>query len=118
MIHVATSLVDGNWALCTQTLVCLATFGRAIPDVSDEVFSRYQGNVDIGLLTYEEVENVTFGSGFAILSDRLKHPTYPIWIVHGGDHYTTLFGFDKDGILSRGIPKKAGGLDSGQCVNG
>jgi len=57
-----------------------------------------------------------FGSGFTILSDRFKHPLNPIWILHGGDHYTTLFAFDPK-CLSLGTPKNAS-VDSGKCVNG
>lgn len=51
------------------------------------------------------MENITFGSGYSLLTDSLKHPKFPIWILHGGDHYTTLLGFKTD-ILSKGAPKK------------
>jgi len=113
-----TGLIVGNWALCSQALVNLCLIGQALPEVDDETMSRYSKNIDIGFLTYEEVENMTFGSGFTLLTDRFKHPTYPIWVLHGGDHYTTLFGFDKT-ILAYGKPKIAGtGVDSGKCANG
>lgn len=48
---------------------------------------------------------MTFASGYSVLADILKHPKYPIWILHGGDHYTTLFSFDVN-VLTLGNPKK------------
>jgi len=114
-----TNLIVGNWALCSQALVNLCLIGQALPEVDDDTMSRYTNEIDIGFLTYEEVENMTFGSGYTLLTDRFKHPTYPIWVLHGGDHYTTLFGFDKK-ILAYGKPKiqSGPGGNSGLCANG
>lgn len=66
------------------------------------------------------MDNITFASGYSVLADSLKHPKYPIWILHGGDHYTTLFSFEREQALSSGAPKKKSGAghdDSNKCVN-
>jgi hypothetical protein len=97
-------------------LVNLCTLGQALPGVDDDVMIHYTGQIDIGLLTFEEVglkmlilnrqvENITFGSGYSLLTDSLKHPKHPIWILHGGDHYTTLFAF-QELPLKKGAPQK------------
>lgn len=40
----------------------------------------------VGILSFSELEsNVP-------VCDSLKSPTLPVWILHGGDHFTTLFG--------------------------
>eukprot|EP01124_Arcella_intermedia_P014265 TRINITY_DN20669_c0_g2_i1.p1 TRINITY_DN20669_c0_g2~~TRINITY_DN20669_c0_g2_i1.p1 ORF type:complete len:555 (+),score=112.63 TRINITY_DN20669_c0_g2_i1:61-1725(+) len=112
-----TGLIVGNWALCSQALVNLCLIGQALPEVDDDTMTRCMlTQLDVGFLTYEEVENMTFGSGFTLLSDIFKHPNYPIWVLHGGDHYTTLFSFDKS-ALTVGKPKVTGG-DSGKCAGG
>jgi hypothetical protein len=114
-----TTLVVGDFALCTQALVNLCTIGQALPGIDDEVMDRYDGEIEIGMLTFEEVDNMTFGSGYSVLADSLKHPKYPIWILHGGDHYTILFSFDSE-ALNLGVPKKKSGaseFDSNKCVN-
>eukprot|EP01126_Amoeba_proteus_P047270 TRINITY_DN5386_c0_g1_i12.p1 TRINITY_DN5386_c0_g1~~TRINITY_DN5386_c0_g1_i12.p1 ORF type:complete len:341 (-),score=60.22 TRINITY_DN5386_c0_g1_i12:175-1197(-) len=115
------SLIVGEWGLCTQALVNLCLLGVALPGVDDDTIIRYfNDNFDIGLLTYEEVENITFGSGYSVISEKFKHPTFPIWILHGGDHYTTLFGFSAE-VLKHGIARNVGGggtnVSSGMCVN-
>eukprot|EP01127_Copromyxa_protea_P015952 TRINITY_DN4671_c0_g1_i1.p1 TRINITY_DN4671_c0_g1~~TRINITY_DN4671_c0_g1_i1.p1 ORF type:complete len:536 (-),score=75.16 TRINITY_DN4671_c0_g1_i1:216-1823(-) len=118
MVYDASTLVVGNWGLCSQALVNLCIIGQALPGVDDDSMLKFREDIEIGLLTYEEVENMTFGSGYSLLTDSLKHPKFPIWIVHGGDHYTTLFGFDSENISKSGTPKKSvtGGA-SNMCVN-
>jgi len=114
-----TTLVVGDFGLCTQALVNLCTIGQALPGLDDEIMERYDGEIEIGSLTFEEVDNMTFASGYSVLADVLKHPKYPIWILHGGDHYTTLFSFDTN-ALAVGNPKKINGAqayESNKCAN-
>jgi len=114
-----TTLVVGDFGLCTQALVNLCTIGQALPGIDDEIMDRYDGKIEIGMLTFEEVDNMTFASGYSVLADNLKHPQYPIWILHGGDHYTTFFSFDTN-VLNVGNPKKISGAqayESNKCAN-
>lgn len=50
-----TTLVVGDFGLCTQALVNLCTIGQALPGLDDEVMERYDGEIEIGMLTFEEV---------------------------------------------------------------
>ncbi len=51
---------------------------------------------EIGFLAYAEAEERVYGtSTFSSVSDVLKYPSVPIWIVLGSDHYTVLFSLDE-----------------------
>lgn len=63
------TLVSGSWGLCSQALVNLCVLGQALPGVDDDIMANYKGDVDIGLLTFEEV-SITFLTVFTL--DRWK----------------------------------------------
>ena len=83
-------LVSGPFALCGTELVSLMLCGVARCNVSayealsgGKVSWRTRGAV--GLLSADELD-----SGVP-LADELKSPSKPVWVVHGGDHFTVLW---------------------------
>lgn len=54
-VFLGTTLVVGDFGLCTQALVNLCTIGQALPGLDDEIMERYEGEIEIGMLTFEEV---------------------------------------------------------------
>eukprot|EP01125_Pyxidicula_operculata_P020870 TRINITY_DN7842_c0_g1_i1.p1 TRINITY_DN7842_c0_g1~~TRINITY_DN7842_c0_g1_i1.p1 ORF type:complete len:505 (+),score=106.33 TRINITY_DN7842_c0_g1_i1:38-1552(+) len=86
-------LVTGpNW-LCTSDLVTLFMYGKPHGNVSaydpvstqKEKWSEKESNIGVGMISYSEIE-----AGVPI-ADGLKMPRHPIWLLHGGDHFTLLF---------------------------
>ena len=45
----------GDFGLCSQALVNLVVLGKAIAGVDDDCMHRYDGDINIGFLTFEEV---------------------------------------------------------------
>jgi hypothetical protein len=81
-----------NW-LCTTELMGILICGQAKGNVSaynttgDRMtYANGVNNFGIGLLSNIEIE----GAGVPV-NDVLKCPQYPIYILHGGDHFTLLF---------------------------
>eukprot|EP00978_Attheya_sp_CCMP212_P004822 scaffold10619_cov41-Attheya_sp.AAC.2 len=85
-------LIHGPFSICTTELMNLLLFGVARGNVSAYGGMTRTGQKDtwrksshVGLLSIDEVE-----SGIS-LADELKNPSHPIWILHGGDHFTILW---------------------------
>jgi hypothetical protein len=82
-------LVSGPHALCGTELVNLLLTGRARANVS--AYGASGAKVDwrapspVGMLSRDEIE-----SGMP-LADELKSPTSPVYVVHGGDHFTVAW---------------------------
>lgn len=83
------SLVYGRFNLCSSELMTLMISG--LPSGNFSAFSATGSPNDlespfgIGLLSLDELT-----TGVPIC-DGLKSPRLPVWILHGGDHFTTLF---------------------------
>jgi len=107
------SLVVGPMHTCSMELVSLLCGGRADPDVLayDPATQRRRsawvrakapveaagpapawllphGSLGVGLLSQSERE------AQQPVADDLKSPAFPVWLLHGGDHFTTLFSAD------------------------
>ncbi|GMH74801.1 hypothetical protein TL16_g06560 [Triparma laevis f. inornata] len=82
-------LVSGPFNLCGTELINLAIFGKATPNVGaynpdDDNKKVAFTPTPIGLISKSELSSVP-------VADHWKAPTHPIFIVHGGDHFTLLF---------------------------
>lgn len=81
-------LIVGPNALCSFELMSLLLRGTACGNISaytpDGTASDWAG-AQVGLLSATERE-----SGVAV-ANSLRIPQFPVWILHGGDHFTTLF---------------------------
>jgi len=100
-------LVTGPHWLCTSDLVSLFLCGvpkgnvsAYDPTTAELITWPGQGisTLGIGLLSQNEIE-----TGVPI-TDALKTPKYPVWLIHGGDHFTILFS------LSLGVKFEAGAV--------
>ncbi len=83
------SLVVAPFWLCTSELLMLLITGAANGSVGaygHDGKKIYLPPCQVGLLSMSEVD-----TGI-VVADALKNPIYPIWILHGGDHFTLLFG--------------------------
>jgi len=81
-------VLEGGCPFCEQSLVNLFLIGQASPDLNPKEQSA------IGFLTYTENfrpedEPVTWNDG-TVVGSNYKTPKLPIWVVHGGSHYTVL----------------------------
>ena len=87
--EVGSSLIYGNFKLCTSELVCLLLYGCANGNVGayDTFGNKIETDkrVDIGLLSMDEKRHGI------VVCDCLKRPAYPIFVLHGVDHFTLLF---------------------------
>lgn len=96
-------------ALCTSDLVSLCLRGQANGNVGafqpisddngDNIKLEWPEGLGVGLLSMDEYTTKI------PLADALKAPKYPVWIVHGGDHFTVLWTED----LKIPIVEDAGG---------
>jgi len=87
--YALTIKAHGHW-LCTSELVSLLIRGKAGGNVG--AFSQIGGaphdwnmRLGVGLLTADEFKTGT------VVCDKLKSPSSPVWLLHGGDHFTTLW---------------------------
>eukprot|EP00927_Polykrikos_kofoidii_P049741 TRINITY_DN43761_c0_g1_i1.p1 TRINITY_DN43761_c0_g1~~TRINITY_DN43761_c0_g1_i1.p1 ORF type:complete len:563 (-),score=108.59 TRINITY_DN43761_c0_g1_i1:108-1727(-) len=82
-------LISGPHALCTTELLTLLLTGIARGNVSaygsDGAKVSWRPQSDVGILSRDEVD-----VGVP-LADQLKGPEKPIFVVHGGDHFTILW---------------------------
>lgn len=82
------SLVAGPFWLGTSELMGLMMTGKARGNVGafapDGTLQNWPP-CEIGMLSFAEVE-----TGIP-LCDSLKCPKYPVWVIHGGDHFSLLF---------------------------
>lgn len=85
-------LIGGRFNTCTFELMSLLMRGKANGDVGafNQITKKPQDwtsgtNEGIGMLSAEFEKRVGIQ-----LCNRLKTPTQPVWIVHGGDHFTVL----------------------------
>eukprot|EP00929_Paragymnodinium_shiwhaense_P002611 TRINITY_DN102911_c0_g1_i1.p1 TRINITY_DN102911_c0_g1~~TRINITY_DN102911_c0_g1_i1.p1 ORF type:complete len:536 (+),score=109.83 TRINITY_DN102911_c0_g1_i1:91-1698(+) len=82
-------LVVGPHSLCSTELMGLLLSGLARGNVS--AYGSDGGKVswrpagDVGMLSRDEIE-----MGVP-LADQLKSPQKPVWVLHGGDHFTLLW---------------------------
>lgn len=83
------SLVAGPFWLGTTEMMTLLLVGDVRVNIMGYNNAGAKNTLlprsDVGLLTFEEVE-----TGIAIC-DSLKHPSFPVWIIHGGDHFSLAF---------------------------
>ncbi len=83
---------------CSQELMNLMLFGQATSNVFDGSQFICEGlsvrgvpeEVDIHVGLLSELEVLRYVS----VSDRLKTPKYPFWIIGSTSHYTLVFSFD------------------------
>jgi len=81
------SLVYGRFNLCSSELMSLVLCGE--PSGNFSAFTATGTPTDmpcpfgVGMLSLDELAN-----GVPIC-DSLKTPRLPVWILHGGDHFTT-----------------------------
>lgn len=81
--------------LCTSDLVSLCLRGEAngnvgaFQPISDEngenIKISWPDGLGVGLLSMDEYQTKI------PVADALKTPTHPVWILHGGDHFTVLW---------------------------
>ena len=87
--------------ICTSELMGLLCNGRAGGNTSAYCVStgaKQDWETDVGLLSAQEKEQ-----GVPV-ADSLKAPPYPVWILHGGDHFTVLFSNVVAGVPEGGAP--------------
>lgn len=81
--------------LCTSDLVALCLRGEAngnvgaFQPISDEngenIKISWPAGLGVGLLSMDEYQTKI------PVADALKSPTHPVWLMHGGDHFTVLW---------------------------
>ncbi len=97
-------VVGEGWLFCEQCLVNLLLTGHAFPDLEPK------DKCAIGFLTY--TENLRPGdvtgswSDATVVGTHYKTPGTPIWVLHGGNHYTVLMARSK-GLLKLPEPTSA-----------
>lgn len=94
-------LITSSLFLCSSDLVSLCLIGRANGNVGaydngENSKLDWPEGLGVGLLSMNEyVTKIP-------IADALKSPRYPVWIMHGGDHFTTMW------TEKRTIPKIEG----------
>eukprot|EP01062_Namystynia_karyoxenos_P045357 TRINITY_DN33678_c0_g1_i1.p1 TRINITY_DN33678_c0_g1~~TRINITY_DN33678_c0_g1_i1.p1 ORF type:complete len:536 (+),score=131.82 TRINITY_DN33678_c0_g1_i1:89-1609(+) len=80
-------LVLPPWHVCSSEMIGLFLRGKAGGNVGAYTAAGVKhdwAGTPLGMLSFQELE-----AGIP-LCDSLKSPPAPIWLVHGGDHFTTL----------------------------
>ena len=102
--HTLVVMEVGGWPFCEQSLVNLCLTGQAYENVDPKI------KCDIGFLTYTENLRPEDASGPwsdpTVVGSNFKTPTTPIWVLHGGNHYTVLMARSR-GLLKLPEPTKA-----------
>ncbi|XP_031430361.1 probable ubiquitin carboxyl-terminal hydrolase MINDY-4 [Clupea harengus] len=100
-MDVPTTTLIGAHGYCTQELVNLLLFGRAVSNVFNDEMRLESGNgiftllkgvscrSDIGLLSLFEHYNI------CKVGEYLKRPRHPIWVVCSESHFSVLFSLNK-----------------------
>lgn len=101
-------VLEGGWPFCEQSLVNLFLTGQATAELDPKE------DCAIGFLTYTEnlrPPDVTGNwSDPTVVGSKYKTPTTPIWVLHGGSHYTVLMARSK-GLLKLADPNIAAQKD-------
>jgi len=95
-------LIVGHNNLCSSELVMLFLCGKARGSIApygiDGVKSTLFIPSGIGLLSLTEYE-----TGIPV-HDSLKFPCLPVWVIHGGDHFTVLYKQENLYVHYNGLP--------------
>lgn len=90
-IEGTSSLIAPNTNICMMELVSLLLSGKATSNILayDPITQKKQpawnnSPLGVGLLSSHEYDGQP-------LADDLKNPKTPVWLLHGGDHFTVLF---------------------------
>jgi len=107
------SLVTGPMNLCSMELVSLLLIGEARANVTayhqvTRAKTSWPRGLGVGMLSLTEKDT---GQP---LADGLKSPALPVWVLHGGDHFTTLFAGSVDAAATLGC----GGQEAGEAPSG
>jgi hypothetical protein len=86
----------GRHAYCTQDMVNLILYGKAISnlhdgdiDIDGQILHGVHQKVEIGQLSlFEYYDNLRIG-------DKVKNPMFPIYVLCSESHYTVLFSFEE-----------------------
>jgi hypothetical protein len=103
------ALICGPNSICSMELVSLLMCGVARANVSAyhavsrQLQPSWDGARGVGMLSTSELD-----SGQP-LADSLKSPSSPVWVVHGGDHFTVLYSAEDQCSVAVG---KAGAADT------
>ncbi|CAJ1060644.1 probable ubiquitin carboxyl-terminal hydrolase MINDY-4 [Xyrichtys novacula] len=101
-MDVSTTSLIGAHGYCTQELVNLLIYGRAVSNVFDNdmqldsgngnitLLKGIKGHCDVGLLSLFEHYNI------CKVGTYLKTPNYPIWVVCSESHFSVLFGLQRE----------------------
>jgi len=106
-------VMEGGWPFCEQSLVNLFLTGQASADLDPK------DDCAIGFLTYTEnlrPSDVMSGAPWSdptVVGPKYKTPTTPIWVLHGGSHYTVLMARSK-GLLKLPDPNNAATKDNAE----
>lgn len=89
-------LVVGPHSLCSTELMGLLMFGIARGNVSaydgaDGTKIQWRPKDEVGMLSRDEID-----MGIP-LADELKDPSKPVYVIHGGDHFTLLWATKVEG---------------------
>lgn len=94
-------LIFGSNLLCTSELVSLLIRGVASGNVGAYAFgekNNFEVGMKVGLLSRSELD-----TGVPV-ADILKTPKLPVWILHGGDHFTVLYNQKGAAVTSAEAP--------------
>lgn len=83
-------LIVGPHSLCSTELMGLLMFGIARGNVgaydgADGMKIKWRPKGEVGMLSRDEID-----MGIP-LADELKDPSKPVYVIHGGDHFTLLW---------------------------
>uniref|UniRef100_A0A7S0DVW3 PH domain-containing protein n=1 Tax=Hanusia phi TaxID=3032 RepID=A0A7S0DVW3_9CRYP len=102
-------VLESDAFFCEQSLVNLLLIGHATPDLEPKAKSM------IGFLTYTEnskpVSSPANWKDHSVVGTNYKTPKVPIWVVHGGSHYTVLIARSR-GLLRLPEPSQKDDQDS------
>lgn len=74
------SLVEGEYGCCEQAVVNMILSGKAWSNIDSDVWNNEY--LPVGFLTAED---------YYYPAVCFQNPAFPVWVVHGGGHYSTLW---------------------------
>ena len=80
------NLIVKPYGFCSQNLVNLLLFGHCGPVIQCPKIQTYK----YGFLGHDIIN--PGATGYVQKNYGYEYPKYPIWVIHSGTHYTTLFG--------------------------